>query len=338
MAWDNTDYYFSGQGVVLIGARDAAGNPAGLVPVGNVSGLKISVATSVIEHKESKTGARAIDLRMTTETKASLSMTVEHFDSTGLALALRGSSTEKASASVVAEAVKGYWGKITPLTNMGVSAVAVKRGATTLTAYVNDATAYDYKVNPEGGSFKLNDGSVTALSANATIGGVVPSAVTVGATTSVTVANTAVAGSYVALSGFAGADAALLNNKAHYVVSATPTGVVLGTNTSGKTITVGTPLAVFDGGALTVDYTYSSQFLVDPLVYGSQERWMRFEGLNTADNNNAVVVDIFRFLIDPLKELSLIGDTINNFVLDGNVLADSSRSTGSKFFRQMMTR
>lgn len=338
MAWDNSDYYFSGQGVVLIGARDAAGNPAGLVTVGNVSALKISVATSVIEHKESKTGARAIDLRMTTETKASLSMTVEHFDSKGLALALRGSSSEKASASIVAEAVKGYWGKITPLSNMGVSAVAVKRGATTLTPYSNDATPYDYKLNAEGGSFKLNDGSVTALTTNATTGGAVPTTVTVGTTTTVTVANTAKVGDYVALAGFAGADAALLNNKAHRVVTASLTQVTVATDTTGKTITAGTPLAVFDSGALTVDYTYSSQFVVDPLVYGSQERWMRFEGLNTADNNNAVVVDIFRFLIDPLKELSLIGDTINNFTLEGNVLADSVRTSGSKFFRQMMVR
>lgn len=338
MAWDNTDYYFSGQGVCLIGARDSAGNAAGLVPVGNVSSLKVTVSTSVLEHKESKSGNRAIDLRLTTETKASLSMVVEHFDSKGLALALRGDYTNMAGAAIVAEPIKAYWGKVTPLAYLGVSAVAVKRGATVLTAYTNDATPYDYKLNSQAGSIQFNNGAVTALSANGTTGGVVPTAITVGATTSITVANTCSVGDSVALSGFAGADAALLNNKSHTVVTASPTVITVATNTTGKTITLGTPLAVFDGGALTVDYTYSQQVVTNALTQGSTERFLRFEGLNTADNNAAVVVDIFRFLVDPLKELSLIGDTVNNFTLEGNLLADSTKTTGSKFFRQLMIR
>lgn len=339
MAWENTNYYFSGQGVVLLGDRDSSGNPAGLIEVGNVSSLKIAVATSVLEHKESQTGQRAIDLRLTTETKANLSMVLENFNSSNMASALRGDYSQKASASVVAEAITAYWGKITPLNQMQVSAVAVKRGAATLTAYVNDATAYDYKLNADAGSIKFNDGSATALTANATIGGLVPSAVTVGATTGITVvAPTAVPGSYVAVSGFAGADAALLNNKTHKVLTNSGTGITVDTNTTGKTITVGTPLLVADAGALTVDYTYASQFLVNALTAGASEKWMRFEGLNTADNNAPVVVDVFRFLTDPLKELMLIGDTVNNYTLDGNVLADGGRSSGSKFWRQMMTR
>lgn len=339
MAWENTNYYFSGQGVVLLGDRDSNGNPAGLVEVGNVSSLKIAVATSVLEHKESQTGQRAIDLRLTTETKANMSMVLENFNARNLSEALRGTMSSLAGAAVVAEPITGYWGKITPLSHMKVSAVAVKRGATTLTAYVNDSTAYDYKLNTDGGSIKLNDGAATALTANATTGGLVPTAVTVGASTSITVTAPAiVVGQYVAVSGFAGADAALLNNKAHRVLTNSGTVITVATDTSGKTITVGTPLLVADGGALTVDYTYTSQFLVDALTVGAPEKWMRFEGLNTADNNAPVVVDIFRFLTDPLKELLLIGDTVNNFTLDGNVLADGGRSSGSKFFRQMLTR
>ncbi len=338
MAWDNTDYFFSGQGVILLGDRDLAGNPAGLIPVGNVSELKLTVATSVLEHKESKTGQRAIDLRLTTETKGTLSITIENFNATNLAAALRGTKTVKPGAPVVGELSKIYFGKIAPLNHMLISAVTVQRGANTLTPYTNDATAWDVRVNPESGSLLFNDGAVQALTTNATLGGVVPSAIVVGVTTQVTVANTAKAGDYVALAGFAGAGAALVNNKAHLVLSATPTGVVLQTNTFGATITIGVPLAVFDGAALTVGYTYATQNHVDPLVLGSPEKWMRFEGLNTADNNAPVVVDIFRFLSDPLKELSFISDTIQNFVLEGNMLADSGRTSGSKFFRQFMLR
>lgn len=339
MAWENTNYYFSGQGVVLLGDRDASGNPAGLIEVGNVSSLKVAVSTSVSEHKESQTGQRAVDLRQTTETKVALSMVLENFNSRNMADAIRGDFSQKASASVVAEAISAYWGKITPLDHMQVSAVAVKRGATTLTPYVNDSTAYDYKLNTDAGSIKFNDGSSVALTANATTGGLVPTDVDVGATTSITVvAPTAVPGSYVALAGFAGADAGLLNNKAHKVLTNNGTEITVDTNTAGKTITIGTPKLVADGGSLTVDYTYSSQFLVNALTQGATEKWMRFEGLNTADGNAPVVVDIFRFSTDPLKELLLIGDTVNSFTLDGNVLADSGRSSGSKFWRQMMTR
>lgn len=338
MAWDNQDYYFSGQGICLVGSRDSAGNPAGLFTIGNVSELKLTIATSVLEHKESKTGQRAIDMRLTTETKASLSMKVEHFDSKGLALALRGDYANMASASVVAEITRGYWGGVTPLTYMNVSAVAVKRGATVLTPYVNDATAYDYKLNLPGGSYQLNDGSAVLLSANATLGGVAPTAVTVGTSTVITVVNTCAVGSRVALSGFAGVDAALLNNKTHVVTVASAGSITISTNTLGKAITIGVPLLVQDGGVLAVDYTYASQFVVQGMTQGSPERWVRFEGLNTADNNASVVVDIFRFLVDPLKELSFIGDTVNSFQLEGNMLADNGRPTGSKFFRQMMIR
>jgi hypothetical protein len=50
-----------------------------------------------------------------------------------------------------------------------------------------------------------------------------------------------------------------------------------------------------------------------------------------------VVVEVFRFLTDPLKELSLISDTVQQFVLEGSVLADASKTTGSKFFKVLKT-
>jgi hypothetical protein len=86
--WDPANYYFSGQGTVLVGDRTAAGKSAGLVPVGNVSALQIAIATSVLEHKESYSGSRGIDLRLTQETKATLSVTMENFNAYNLALAL----------------------------------------------------------------------------------------------------------------------------------------------------------------------------------------------------------------------------------------------------------
>lgn len=60
---------------------------------------------------------------------------------------------------------------------------------------------------------------------------------------------------------------------------------------------------------------------------------VRFEGLNTADGNSPVVVDLFKFSVDPLKELSLISDTFGSFQLEGALLYDATQTAGSKFFR-----
>lgn len=336
--WDRQSFYYSGQGVLLVGSRDSLGKPKGLTAIGNCSASAINIETSVLEHKESQSGQRATDLRVTTETKCNITMTLENFASDVLALALRGDSTRVLASSVVAEAVTLYNGKVLKLANAQASAVAVRRGATTLTAYTNDTTIYDYKTNLPAGSLQMNDGSIIGL-AGLTTGGTAPTAISVGASTSVTVANTAVVGDFVSFTGFAGADAALINSKTLKILTASATVITVDLNTVGKTITIGVPLSAFDGVALVVDYAWALQYRVDALTQGSAERFLRFEGLNTADGNNPVVVEVFKFLADPAQEVNLIGDdNIAQFVLQGSVLSDSLQATGSKFFKQTLLR
>lgn len=339
--FDAVDHYYSGQGVVLMGQRNADGSPKGLLAVGNVSDLKLGLAVSTLEHKESHTGQRATDLRITTETKATLSMTMENFNSTNLAAVLRGTATEVLGASVVAQVLKGYAGAVSALGRIKASALVLKRGATTLIAYTNDTTPFDYKVNLDAGSIQINDGSVALVSA-LTTGGTVPSAIAVSATpgayTRVTVANTAVAGDKAVFTGFTGAGATAINGKAFTIAVATSTYVDLILDTNGLTITVGTPLSFFDGQALAVDYTYATQKTVDAMDQGIKELYLRFEGLNTADDNAPVIVEVFKFTTDPLKELALISDGVQNFVLEGSILSDATRTSGSKFFKQTSLR
>ena len=242
--WDAVDHYFSGQGVVLLAERDAVtGQPKGFVPVGNVSDLKISVSTSTLEHKESHTGQRGTDLRLTTETKCALSMTMENFVAENLARVSRGTATDIASGTVTDKAIKAYLGKVIALPHVKISNVVLSDGATPLVLNT------DYFVNPEAGSIRL--------------------------------ANTI-------------------------------TGVA-------------------EGDDLLVDYTYAKQTKVDGLTAGAKELFMRFEGLNTADENSPVVVEVYKFSTDPFKELALIGDTVQSCVLEGSVLSDPTRSTGSKY-------
>jgi hypothetical protein len=346
--FDGNNFYFSGQGVVLIGSRDSTGKPAGLIPVGNVSALKLGLAATTLEHKESQTGNRAIDLRLITELKSSLQMTIENFSSTGLANALTGDVSQVIAGTVTtgSETAKLYHGKVTPMANINVSSVVVKRnGGTpqTLTLYTNDATPWDYKLNAAAGSVMINDGSVTAI-ATLTTGNTItaPTNVTVGTTTVLTWAATPPAsvlavgvGGYLSATGFAGADAALLNAKAHRVtaIDASAKTVTLATNTAGKTITIGTPVLCVDGDVLDFAYNYTAQNRVNAMTALASEKYMRFEGLNTADGGNPVIVEVFRFIVDPLKELQLIGEGVGPFVLDGNVLSDPLQATGSKFFK-----
>lgn len=338
---DVVSKYYSGQGVVMIADRDpTTGKAKGFVPVGNVSDLKISISTSVLEHKEAQSGQRAIDLRLTTETKCALSMTMESFSKENLAIALRGTAVSVPGATATDEAgYQGFFGRIGALDHAKISAVTLKSQTVALTPYTNSTTPWDYSLNTEAGSYTINDGSVQLFDKLGENGALVVTDVTEGATTTVVCTNTGgnpvVAGMRVVIGGCTGTDAADINDKMFVVTSANASGFVIPLNTSVKTITAGTGKVFKEGDALTATYTYAAQEQTEALNGANTERYLRFEGLNTADNNKPVVVEVFKFSTDPLKELALIGDAIGQFVLEGNVLSDSLRATGSKFFKQV---
>lgn len=259
--WMTESNYFSGQGVVLLGTRDpVTGKGSKFLPVGNVSDLKITVATSTVEHKESQSGARGIDLRLTTEVKSNLSMVMENFNTANLGIALRGAVTKTVAGTVTGEEGTYNAGFVSTLSRIGVTNVVVAKGATTLVEFVaGTATAadgeWDYKLNADAGSV---------------------------------------------------------------LWATTP-------KTAGL---------VEDDG-VTFDFDYAAQETVDALTEAATEVYVRFEGLNTADGNKPVIVEAFRLLTDPLKELSLIADTVQKFTLDGTILLDAVQ-TGSKYFRTTM--
>lgn len=55
------------------------------------------------------------------------------------------------------------------------------------------------------------------------------------------------------------------------------------------------------------------------------ERYLRLEGLNTAQGNARVLVELYRVAFDPLKELALISTDYNKFEMEGSLLADSTK-------------
>lgn len=251
--------YFSGQGVVMLATRnEITGEPDGFLPVGNVSALSVAVATTTLEHKESTSGARGIDLRLTQEVNSTINMTLESIDQDNLSLGLYGDSTdvmEGTSESKTFPKVKlGY---IYSLDKLKVSSVVLNSDPS------GTATALE-----EGKNYRLNEeaGSIYFMTTDEQ-------------------------------------------------TAASPTDMLV------------------DEAEVEATFDHSAQKVLNALTQGRPERWLRFEGLNTADGNKPVVVDVFRFGADPLQELALINEELANIQVEGAALADQTRTTGSKYFK-----
>jgi hypothetical protein len=331
--FDTESQYFSGQGVLLLGVLHPVTFAfLGFEEAGNVSDVSIDVSTSNIEHKGSQDGQRAMDLRLSTSVNAKLAFTMESWKPNNIARALRGTANRIAAAASVAFSSSVAPGLIMSLGKIRVSAVVANYNAVAMTDYTAPGVAWDYKVNADAGSIKINDGSVEPI---ATIG-LTPTACTIGATTTITVGNTWVAGERVTFAGFSGADAALINGKTFNVVVASPTAPTINLVSTGKTITTAAgSRALSLDQPITVSGTFShdEHFRMDALSKVLKSVPVRFEGLNTADGGNPVIVDVWKFSSDPLKKFELISDTLGAMATEGTVLADNTKVVGSKYFQ-----
>lgn len=74
------------------------------------------------------------------------------------------------------------------------------------------------------------------------------------------------------------------------------------------------------------DYTPEAADLVTMFTQPAKERFLRFSGLNTANSDDPVIVDLYRVIFDPAANIALINDELAQFELEGSVLFDSTRS------------
>ncbi len=56
------------------------------------------------------------------------------------------------------------------------------------------------------------------------------------------------------------------------------------------------------------------------------EVWLRFEGINTADSNKGILVELYRAALSPASNLALITDELASLDLSGSVLYDSTKA------------
>jgi hypothetical protein len=236
------DIYFSGQGKVYVGDRDSSGNTSVFRDLGNVPALRITLETDVLEHKESVTGNRLTDLRLTRERRARIAMTLENFSKANLMMLLYGTSSTVSAGSATNESLPAgiAVGDIVPLAHPLVSSVVITDSTgTPLTLTVGT----NYTVD-------ANSGMLT----------------------------------FVLVTGFV--------------------------------------------QPFKAAYSYAAADLVQFFKASAKERFLKFAGLNTASQptaNKPVIVEIYRFISDPVGNLDLINDELAQFEIEGSVLYDSTR-------------
>jgi len=121
--------YFSGQGEIFVGLRDAAaGTALALRKIGNVPDFKLSGNVEKVVHKESMSGQRQTDLVISTSKEISVSMTLEEWTAANLAMALYGTEVTVAGDSVTDEVLPDSLavGDFVRLANPDVSALSVE--------------------------------------------------------------------------------------------------------------------------------------------------------------------------------------------------------------------
>lgn len=253
--------YASFQGRVYLGQRDSNGLPFNLRSPGNIADLKVALKVDNLEHYESQSGQRSLDLRLPKQKSATVSLTIEEFTRENLALALYGSFVVNNGGTVTDEPFSGPMPVIGDrylLAHQRVSALVVKDSSATPKTLV-DGT--DYTADLAFGAvqfLRLNDGGTPAVP-------------------------------YVA--------------------------------------------------PFKASYAFGTVTEIGMFTQPLPERFLRLEGINTAQNNAPVLVELYRVAFDPLKDLSLISDDLAKFPLEGALLADPTKpvdATLGQFGRVVM--
>ncbi|WP_157314563.1 hypothetical protein [Chitinibacter sp. GC72] len=89
-----------------------------------------------------------------------------------------------------------------------------------------------------------------------------------------------------------------------------------------------------DGSAIKVNYAYGAQHIIEAISSTGLEFTLAFDGMNEADSGKPCVVDLWRVRFTPVKSLDLIDDDFAKLELEGKLLKDETRPTGtSQYFR-----
>ena len=104
-------------------------------------------------------------------------------------------------------------------------------------------------------------------------------------------------------------------------------------------------ILILDGGAITegqeveANYATGDSEIVSAFSSTNTEYWLRFNGLNTAENHNPVVIDCFKVRFAPADDIPLINDEdYAEYKQSGDVLFDSCQPVNGKLGRYFAVR
>lgn len=76
---------------------------------------------------------------------------------------------------------------------------------------------------------------------------------------------------------------------------------------------------------LKVAYSYAGADFNAMFTAAQAEYTLMFSGVNTADSNKPVLVDLYRVVFDPAENVDFISENANVFTLKGSLLVDSTK-------------
>jgi len=86
---------------------------------------------------------------------------------------------------------------------------------------------------------------------------------------------------------------------------------------------------------LYVTYTTAADALtMEAFTENSLERFIRFEGLNTIDGEDDVLIEMYKVQLDPISGYQLINEEIAQLEITGSLLYDDKQTGRSKYFKQ----
>lgn len=337
--------YFMGQGKAYIAPRVSGGALNGpFTYVGDVPMIGLSANQKFDDVEESTSGNRLVAAHIPIGLSYDCKIQCNQWSQANLTKAAYGGSSQAtldlphAAASVTNEAGLAWGGGLLGLTNPGVSSYTATLGGAATTLQSIAVTAAGTGALAQGTSVALTFVGMTATvspTAVAIIGkaGAIDHVEVTSVGSGVTVFPTS-----ATITGVSGhtltfnPGATALTLTTDYTVDAT-NGSVTFTSTSTKVPSGSIPSAV--GINVLSNYSYASWTgKTEGVIQGIQEYQIRVQGLNTANGNSPVIITIWRFSMNIVKNLELIAAKHGTLELDGMMLPDAARDglTQSQFY------
>lgn len=155
---------YSGQGTVRV-AEINAGVRGKLITFGDCPAASLTPSSSKVEHKDSRTGLRAVNGTLFTEQKMQFALTVDDFKAAILAIFLRSDVEKNPGATVTDEPMRAglETGEMVTLAKRNVSALSIE-GSMGTPLVVN----VDYRIeSAKHGTIEILDGDKFTLAASA---------------------------------------------------------------------------------------------------------------------------------------------------------------------------